>query len=154
MKKTGREGEPATLFTIGFTGKSAEQFFEALQAAGVKVVIDIRLKNDSQLSGFAKKKDLAYFLRALGGIEYRHAPELAPTPELLEGFRSKKISWDEYEPAFKLLLAERQAVAGFARADLDAACLLCSEPTPEHCHRRLVAEAFARQWPELAVEHL
>jgi len=56
------------IFTIGFTKKSAEEFFTLLKDAGVRRVIDIRLNNTSQLAGFAKARDLEYFLKAILGI--------------------------------------------------------------------------------------
>ena len=76
------------LFTIGFTRSSAEAFFGRLQRAGVRRVIDVRLNNRSQLAGFAKRDDLAWFLRALGGIAYQHDAGLAPTPALLAAYRT------------------------------------------------------------------
>ena len=66
------------ILTIGFTRKSAQQFFEFLTRAGARRVVDVRLNNVSQLAGFAKKKDLAYFLNQLCHVDYVHAPDLAP----------------------------------------------------------------------------
>jgi uncharacterized protein (DUF488 family) len=73
-----------TIYTIGFTKKSAEEFFTRLQAARVNRVVDVRLNNTSQIAGFAKSRDLEYFLRAIGGIGYVHLPELAPTQDILD----------------------------------------------------------------------
>jgi uncharacterized protein (DUF488 family) len=145
---------PVRLYTIGFTGKSAEQFFGLLQNAGVRVLIDTRLNNVSQLAGFAKRRDLEYFLKAIAGIGYVHDTELAPTADMLDAYKKKQIGWDEYERRFNELLAGRAPEAHRRPADFDRACLLCSEPTPEHCHRRLVAERLVRAWPEVRVEHL
>jgi uncharacterized protein (DUF488 family) len=142
------------LFTIGFTAKSAEQFFTLLQGAGVRLLIDTRLNNVSQLAGFAKRKDLEYFLRAIGGIAYVHDTELAPTPDILDPYKKKRMTWDEYEQRFNELLQRRAIVDHRKPADFDRACLLCSEPTPEHCHRRLVGEYLKRAWPEVEVHHL
>ena len=55
-----------TLFTIGFTQKTAETFFETIKNAGVRRVVDIRLNNTSQLAGFTKKDDVIYFLKKIG----------------------------------------------------------------------------------------
>jgi uncharacterized protein (DUF488 family) len=145
---------PTSLFTIGFTGKSAEQFFTLLQNAGVRLLIDTRLNNVSQLAGFTKRKDLEYFLRTIAGIGYVHDTELAPTADILDAFKKKQMTWADYERRFNALLEERIVVDHRKPADFDRACLLCSEPTPEHCHRRLVGEYLKRAWPELDVHHL
>ncbi|NUQ61531.1 MAG: DUF488 domain-containing protein [Pirellulales bacterium] len=142
------------LFTIGFTGKSAKEFFETLQRAGVRRLVDICLKNVSQLAGFTKKKDLEYFLRAIANIDYAHEPGLAPAKEILDGYKKKQIDWAEYEHRFRELLEERGLAGAFKLQDLDHACLLCSEPAPEHCHRRLVAEYLRDHWGSVGIEHL
>jgi uncharacterized protein (DUF488 family) len=130
------------LFTIGFTQKNAEQFFEILIKKGIKRVIDTRLNNVSQLAGFAKQKDLKYFLDRIGGIEYIHLLDLAPTKIILDDYKQKRISWSDYEQKFNTLITERKIEQNISPELLEDACLLCSEPTPHHCHRRLVAEYF------------
>jgi len=144
----------ARIFTIGFTKKSAEQFFTRLSNAGVKRVIDVRLNNVSQLAGFAKRDDLAYFLKAICDCDYRHEPLLAPTKEILDGYKKKQMDWEEYETRFVKLLEERHAHSLVTGEELKAACLLCSEPTPEKCHRRLVGEFFSRNFDDLEIYHL
>jgi uncharacterized protein (DUF488 family) len=147
--------EPAvTLFTIGFTKKSASQFFTALTDAGVSGVIDVRLSNVSQLAGFAKRADLAYFLGAICDIGYDHHPELAPDEALLGAYKQKAITWPEYERRFNLLIRERRIERGFERGSLERRCLLCSEPTPDRCHRRLVAEYLADTLGNVSLCHL
>jgi len=143
-----------TVFTIGFAKKSAREFFETLRRAGVRKVVDIRLKNVSQLAGFTKKDDLAYFLEALGGIAYEHRPELAPTKEILDGYKKKALSWPQYEGCFRALMAERQIETLISPAELDRACLLCTEPKADKCHRRLVAEYLAGKWGNVVIRHL
>lgn len=144
-----------TIYTIGFTKKTAEEFFTLLRAAGVRHLIDIRLNNRSQLAGFAKSKDLPFFARELAGIEYLHLPELAPSQELLDRYKKHGGSWEEYEAGFAQLMDERDAYGQFDRRLLDERpCFLCSEATPEHCHRRLVAEGLQALTPELQIEHL
>ena len=142
------------VFTIGFTKKNAEVFFTKLKEAGVKKIIDIRLNNVSQLAGFAKKDDLAFFLRELSNCEYRHEPLLAPTKDILDGYKNKKIDWPEYERRFKDLLKARNAHALVSSSELHKACLLCSEPTPEKCHRRLVAEYLKSHLKNIKILHL
>ena len=142
------------LFTIGFTGKTAQTFFETLQTAGVKRLVDVRLNNVSQLAGFTKKRDLKYFLRAIAGIDYIHEVTLAPTKDILTGYKKKLIDWAEYERRFNALLEERQPARHMSPEQFDEACLLCSELEPEHCHRRLVAEYFQTEWGNLETRHL
>ena len=128
------------LFTIGFTQKKAEQFFETLLKAGVKRVIDTRLNNASQLAGFTKKQDLEYLLRKIGGIEYIHVLDLAPTKDILDEYKKKQINWATYEERFNQLITQREIEKKVSSDLLDEGCLLCSEAKPHNCHRRLVAE--------------
>lgn len=145
---------PVRLFTIGFTGKTAKQFFTSLEQAGVRRLVDTRLNNVSQLAGFAKRKDLEYFLKAIANIEYEHDTELAPTADMLDAYKKKKIDWAEYEKRFNELLEKRTPELHHEPVDFDGACLLCSEPTPHHCHRRLVAERLKKTWPEMQIVDL
>jgi uncharacterized protein (DUF488 family) len=143
-----------TLFTIGFTRKSAERFFTLLCEAGVRRVLDVRLHNVSQLAGFAKKEDLRYFLRQIGNIDYMHLPELAPTQEILDEFKKNKGDWAVYQKQFLLLLKQRRAEERFARDIMSGGCLLCSEENPDHCHRRLIAEYLRQKWGGVEIKHL
>ena len=136
------------------TEKSAKEFFEKLKEAGVRCVVDIRLNNVSQLAGFAKKLDLEYFLHTIDEINYVHEQELAPTKDILDAYRKKHIDWNEFECRYQNLLKERQPAKRFKPIDFDHACLLCSEPTPEHCHRRLAAEYLQAQWGNVVIQHL
>jgi uncharacterized protein (DUF488 family) len=142
------------LFTIGFTRKSLEQFIRLLRDAGVDAVIDIRLRNNSQLAGFAKQDDLAFILKTFG-MEYEHRPELAPTAEILDTYRQDK-NWDGYVSKFAPLMAERRAQESGAEilGRYTSPCLLCSEETADQCHRRLVAELWAEHEPALEIAHL
>jgi uncharacterized protein (DUF488 family) len=150
----GANSSPITIYTLGFTHKSAEEFFDRLTATGVKRVVDIRLNNVSQLAGFSKKKDLEYFLREIGGIEYIHLPDLAPTQDILDEYKKDKGDWSVYEEKFLRLISERKIEENIPCELLDHACLLCSEATPEHCHRRLVAEYLKAKWGNVDVVHL
>jgi uncharacterized protein (DUF488 family) len=142
------------LFTIGFTQKSAEQFFTLLQRAGVRRVVDVRLNNVSQLAGFAKRDDLRYFLQSIGGIDYTHLPDLAPTQEMLDAYKKQKGDWAEYERRFLALMSERQMESTAPERLHDGDCLLCSEHEPDCCHRRLVCEYLAAHDVDLEVTHL
>lgn len=144
-----------SVFSIGFTKTSAADFFGRLNNAGVERVIDVRLQNTSQLAGFAKAGDLAFFLGELGGIGYRHAPELAPDEALFADYRKKGLKWDAFEPRFLSIMAERKIEERFRPEDLAGACLLCSEDKPHRCHRRLVVEYLEDRWGRsLDVTHL
>lgn len=132
--------------TIGFTKTTAEDFFTRLEQAGVKRVIDVRLNTSSQLSGFAKARDLKYFLRHIAGIDYVHELSLAPTAEMLGAYRKGRLPWDRYEASFIELIRERKIEDTLDPDLLDGGCLLCSESTPHHCHRRLVAEYLKQRW--------
>lgn len=132
-----------TLCTIGFAGKTAEEFFSLLTQAGVKKLIDIRENRQGQLSGFAKYPDLAYFLHRIAEIAYSWEPRLAPTPEIRKTYRTTK-DWDAYEASFLQLMRERDIPRALEPLELDGTpVFLCSEPGPEKCHRRLVADRLA-----------
>lgn len=142
------------VFTIGFTKKPARRFFELLRQSGARRVVDVRLNNVSQLAGFAKKDDLAFFLQEVCGMEYVHLPELAPTQELLDGFKKHRGDWKAYEPRFLELMRQRRIEETVPRELIADGCLLCSEDQPHHCHRRLVAEYLQRHWGDLDIVHL
>jgi len=142
------------LFTIGFTQKSARQFFTVLKEAGVKRVVDVRLNNNSQLAGFSKKEDLAYFLKAVADIDYVHLPELAPTQDILDAYKKLKGEWKVYERQFLDLMARREVDKKVNPQLLQQGCLLCSEHLPHHCHRRLVAEYLSAKWGGIETKHL
>ena len=142
------------LFTIGFTKKNAEKFFGLLSSSGVKRVVDVRLNNVSQLAGFAKRDDLRYFLRRMCGVDYVHLPALAPTQEMLAGYRKDHKDWGIYEKQFLDLMQERRIEDTVPREIVDGGCLLCSEDKPHHCHRRLVAGYLDDRWGGIDIRHL
>lgn len=143
------------IFTIGFTKKPAETFFNLLKSAGVRRLVDVRLNNVSQLAGFTKRDDLRYFTRAICGIEYVHVPELAPTSEILDPYKKQKNGdWPLYERQFLDLMRARRVEETISRELLDGGCLLCSEETPHHCHRRLVAEYLKEKWDGVEIQHI
>jgi uncharacterized protein (DUF488 family) len=140
------------IYTIGFTQTTARDFFERLRRAGVRRLIDVRLNNVSQLAGFAKRDDLAYFLDELCGVEYVHEPLLAPTQDLLDGLKKHRGAWSDYALRFNELMRERR-IEDVLAPDFFAgpSVLLCSEATPEHCHRRLVLEYLEDAWPRIGI---
>jgi uncharacterized protein (DUF488 family) len=128
------------LFTIGFTQTTAEHFFSRLTRAGVRKIIDARLNREGQLAGFAKAQDLQFFLERLASIKYVAEPLLAPSAEALQMYRNKKMSWEEYAAEYLRLIQARGIETTLEQTGLDESCLLCSEPKPDRCHRRLAAE--------------
>ena len=142
------------IFTIGFTKKSARRFFELLRTSGARRVVDVRLNNVSQLAGFAKRDDLAYFLGAICGMDYVHVPALAPTKQMLDAYKKQRGDWSTYETRFLDLMRARRVEQTVAKGIVADGCLLCSEDTPDHCHRRLVAEYLDRHWGGLDITHL
>jgi uncharacterized protein (DUF488 family) len=141
------------IFTIGFSQKSAEEFFNLLTKNKIKKLVDIRLNNKSQLAGFANAKHLPYFLK-LHNIEYEYRPELAPSKELLNGYKDKAVSWEEYIKIYNQLLIDRDILKNISVEDFNNAVLLCSEPTAEQCHRRLMAEYIADNFKNTKIGHL
>ena len=142
------------LYTIGFTKKSAEEFFGLLAANGVQKLVDIRLNNKSQLAGFAKGRELDFFSRKMLGIDYEHIVSYAPTKDLLARYRRGSASWEDYEREFMDILKERKILEDLDIHTLKDACLLCSEEKPDQCHRRLLAEYIHQTYPEVEIVHL
>jgi len=142
------------VFTIGFTRKSARRFFELVRKSGAKRIVDVRLNNSSQLSGFAKKDDLAFFLAEICGVDYVHAPDMAPTADMLKAYRQGQMDWPTYERRFLDLMRDRQIEETMPKHLVADGCLLCSEDQPHHCHRRLVAEYLRDHWGGVDIEHL
>ena len=144
------------VYTIGFTKKRAERFFDLVEGSGAKRIVDVRLRPDSQLSGFAKASDLAYLLKRIAGIDYVHLPELAPDKEMLDAYRNSKAddAWDQYERRYLDLMREREVEKSVLRDIIEDGCLLCSEAEPDRCHRRLAVEYLADIWGNLTVHHL
>lgn len=142
------------IFTIGFTKKSAEQFFTRLKQPGLVRLVDARLNNVSQLAGFTKKNDLRFFLREICNIDYAHLPELAPSQDILNAYKKNGGDWLAYERDFLSLITARKIDEKVDKKLIEGGCLLCSEATPDHCHRRLVAEYLRDKWGGIEIVHL
>jgi uncharacterized protein (DUF488 family) len=141
--------------TIGFTKSSAESFFGRVTASGIRRLGDVRLRNTSQLAGFAKKDDLAYFLARLCGAEYVELPLLAPEDHTLDAYRGGTLPWAEYERRYIALLDGRNVTRTFIRSEWEPGIVfLCSEDQPDRCHRRLAAEYFEAAWADISIRHL
>ena len=143
------------IYSIGFTQKSAGQFFGALKTHGIERLLDVRLNNTSQLAGFAKQSDLPYFLKEICEVEYEHEPLLAPTQEILDAFKKRKGDWGDYTKAYLSLIRGRKVERHLLRESFARrTVLLCSEATAEHCHRRLALEYLQSHWGDLSIIHL
>lgn len=142
------------LFTIGFTGKSAEKFFGLLKSSKATKLIDIRINRTSQLAGFAKEQDLEFFLPKLAGMDYFVREDLAPTKELLSSYRDKEINWEEFAQKYQALLEQRGSLESLDSEVFDNAVLLCSENEPEKCHRTLLAELISKKFVGLQISNL
>jgi uncharacterized protein (DUF488 family) len=142
--------------TIGFSKKSLEKFVTLLKEDNVDCLIDTRLNNTSQLSGFAKKNDLQYILENFLDIKYVHDLSLAPTPDILNDFKKKKITWEDYKIRYDNLLKKREVqnrineILGLGTT----ICFLCSEHRPEHCHRSILVDFIKQYSGEIEVNHL
>ena len=143
------------IYTAGFTKHGARGFFGALRGARIERLVDVRLNNTSQLASFAKRDDLEYFLEVIVGAEYVHEPLLAPTKKLLDAYKKAGGDWSTYEIGFMQLMEDREVELAITR-ELFAprTLLLCSENTPEHCHRRLVVEYLDAHWGNVEAIHL
>lgn len=141
------------VYTIGFTQKSAKEFFMLLKSSHTKRIIDVRLNNTSQLAGFTKQNDLKYFLKEICDIDYMHAPELAPTPDILKSYRAnKKAGWEKFREQFLELMIKRNIEKYFDKTLFDGGCLLCAENQPHYCHRLLVAEYLKTHWHDEKID--
>lgn len=142
------------LYTIGFTGKSAEQFFTLVGETKASRLIDIRINRTSQLAGFAKEQDLNFFIPELTNMEYVVREEFAPTKDLLASYRRQEIAWEKFAERYQQLLQERLLHNALSREDFSNSILLCSEKEPEKCHRTLLANILIEQFPSLEIVNL
>jgi uncharacterized protein (DUF488 family) len=143
------------IYSIGFTQKSAREFFGALKAHGIERLLDVRLNNTSQLAAFAKQADLAYFLGEICGAAYEHEPLLAPTQEMLDSYKKQKGSWEDYAEVYLGLIRSRKVESVLSKESFQRkTVLLCSELAAEHCHRRLALEYLQQHWGGVQIRHL
>lgn len=135
------------VYTMGFTRKNAKEFFDLISANHIEMLIDVRLNNQSQLSGFTKGKDLAFFLKEICQCAYEHELLFAPTKKILDDYKKKLIDWEEYEHEYNDLIAKRKISDIFLKKynNYERILLLCSEPTSQNCHRRLLAEYLKKE---------
>lgn len=144
------------LYTMGFTQKSAQQFFKLISDNKIELLLDIRLNNSSQLAGFSKGSDLEYFLKVICNCDYIHALEFAPTEKILNTYKKKEISWETYTKEYTTLINNRDVIKEFdiRFSRYNSICLLCSEPTHDQCHRGILARLIINAYPLVEVKHL
>lgn len=142
------------LFTIGHTKKSAEKFFGIIGDNKIEIVADVRLYNSTQLAGFSKSSDLQYFLKKICGCNYIALKQLVPNPSLFENYKNGKTSWNEYEKIYNKFLDTQANLDFFYAFKNKRICILCAESTPEHCHRRLIAEKISKTYDDVKITHL
>lgn len=143
------------IYSIGFTHKNARDFFQALRANRIERLLDVRLSNTSQLAGFTKQGDLEYFLQEICGATYEHEPLLAPSEELFRAYRKEKGTWGDLASGYLKLLKARKVESVLSKASFKKrTVLLCSEATPEQCHRRLALEYLQKHWEGVKIHHL
>lgn len=142
------------VWTIGFTKKTAKQFFELIKNSGVKRIVDVRLNNSSQLAGFAKQDDLKFFLKKICNVDYVYEPQLAPTKEMFDGYKKQHKDWHKYEQEFLDLMEQRKIEQSLSNEVIAESCLLCSEDKPHFCHRRLIHKYLSDHWGKIEVKDL
>ena len=143
------------IYTMGFTGKTAREFFEKLQETDAKYLLDIRIHNNSQLAGFTKKGNIEYFIERLTSLIYQKLPLFAPSEEMFKQYR-KDGDWSTYEQKYLQLMKDRKVAQETDKTLFEnGVVLLCSEPTPEKCHRRLAAEFLRDEvFKEAFISHI
>lgn len=104
--------------------------------------------------GFTKKKAREFFLGEICDMHYRQELLLTPTGQALRDYQHGAVSWEQYAAEYVRLLEGRQVEAVLSPADFTEAVLLCSEASPDRCHRRLVAEYLASAWGDTGIVHL
>ncbi|MFH2060466.1 MAG: DUF488 domain-containing protein [Pseudomonadota bacterium] len=142
------------LYTIGYTQKTAEEFFGLLKANEIQQLFDIRLYNNTQLAGFTKQDSLEYFLWELLKIGYRCFPLMAPSKELFDDSKKNGLPWKDYELRFNRLIRDRAIEHMIEEYQIDHTCLLCCEPEATNCHRRLVAEYLQKHFDDIEIIHI
>lgn len=141
------------LYTIGYEGASAEDFWATLASAGVHALIDVRQVPVSRKSGFSKRhlKDAA----DVHGLYYVHFGGLGDPKEGRAAARRGNI--EQFKAIFhshmKSEAAEQDLRTALSLAVTVPSCLMCFERNPQECHRMIVVDHM--MWYEaFEVRHL
>ena len=146
------------LYTIGFTKKTAEQFYNLIRNNGITTIIDVRLNNTSQLASFSKYPDIVFFLHEICNCKYISERFFSPEEKTLKDYKNNAITWEEYVIQFNETL-ERRCIKDFISRNYskivqnEKICFLCSEDLPNMCHRKIIADIFAELF-DMKVNHL
>lgn len=139
------------LFTIGYEGKSIDQYLYELLANNIQVLVDVRKNPFSRKHGFSGKS-LREYLRKVG-IRYLHLPELGVPSKLRQDLNGK----ESYRQLFELyeleILADKQEALKQIEDMIKAKqriALTCFEADPEMCHRNVVAKHVSANLKENA----
>jgi uncharacterized protein (DUF488 family) len=143
-----------TLWTIGYERLLPPELVAELEAAGVRRVLDVRIRPQSRRPGMSKTR-LGELLDD-HGIAYESRRDLGTPPDLKWLFKHNRFA--EARAGFREHLETSCAGAlDELAAELDhapATALLCLEADPAHCHRRVIAEALSTRRPDLSVVDL
>ena len=135
-----------TFMTIGYQGRTVDDVVAMLEAADVKVLVDVRLTPLSRKPGLSKNR-LAARLRE-AGIDYRHLPQLGNPRDNRDAFRRhEEAAVARYRD--ELRTPEGQAALGqlIRLARQQRVALMCFEADPATCHRSMVADALGEIGP-------
>ena len=128
------------LYTLSAYETTAAAFFSRLAAEKTDLVLDVRLRNTSQLCGFTKEKDLAFFVPQLTGARYVHDLLFAPEPGLLDLYTKQHIGWEVYGEEYRRLLEQRKAVEQYGQryAKFSSVCLLGTQTLKRRSHTQVL----------------
>jgi uncharacterized protein (DUF488 family) len=149
-----RAGSGRTIATIGYEGVTPRELTQALGAAKVDLLVDVRAVANSRRPGFSKSALAAKAAEA--GIDYLHLRGLGTPADGRAAARAGRHAG--MRRIFQAHLRTIEARDGLTSlADLVRSgrrvCLLCLEADPTHCHRAMVAEALQNILP-VRVRHL
>jgi uncharacterized protein (DUF488 family) len=129
------------IYTSGTSGITAERFFLRLRELKATSVIDTRIHPSSQLSGYSKQESLKYFLKEILQIPYIYESQLCPIEQDFKLYKNKQMIWKTYQDKYYQLLINRNIKEKIDFSPWgDRPVILCSESSPDQCHRRLAAE--------------
>ena len=129
------------LFTIGYEQTPSRAVLDELEAAGVKLLVDVRAVASSRRPGFSKNQ-LAAGLDERG-ISYLHLKGLGTPKSGREAARSGKFSLLHriYSAHLKTAQAKEELDELSALVNKSGpVCILCYERDHTHCHRQWIAE--------------
>lgn len=131
---------PHGIVSVGYEGRTIDDFVTELQRAGVQTVADVRLNAISRKAGFSKTR-LREALAA-AGISYRHMRSLGNAKENRQPFWDGRV--DEGQRVFRQALqtpdaeASMEELSELVRNQIVA--VLCFETDMDMCHRKVIID--------------